>query len=222
MSEILTASELQQSGLIAIVRTDRDVDLRRVAEALAEGGIRAMEITLNTPGALPAIGEIRRALAGTVRVGAGTVLDAADARSAWETGAEFLVTPTLQFDTIAFCRSQALPLACGCMTPTEALAAHRAGADFIKLFPADTLGPSYVRALLAPLPFLKIFPTGGVSLENLASYIQAGSAGAALGGNLVSREVLRDQNWPLLTETARQYVEALAAARASGKGNRSQ
>ena len=209
----LTAAELQEIGLIAIVRTDLDADMRRVAEALAEGGIRAMEITLNTPNALASITTVRRELSPALRVGAGTILNAADAQKAEEAGAEFLVTPTLQLDTIAFCRQHTLPLACGCLTPTEALTAHQAGADFIKLFPADTLGPSYVRALLAPLPFLRIIPTGGVSLQNVADYIQAGSVALALGSNLVSRQILRDGDWSGLTAFARDYVQALAAAR---------
>jgi len=220
MTDTLTAAELEEISLIAIVRTDLEADFGRVAEALAEGGIRAMEITLNTPGALPAIGAIRRALSPALRVGAGTILGPEDARDAHEAGAEFIVTPTLQPETVAFCRQHGLPIACGCLTPTEALAAHRAGADFIKLFPADTLGPGYVRALLAPLPFLKIIPTGGVSLDNLAAYIQAGGVGVALGSNLVGKAALRDGDWAGLTATARDYVQTLAAARAARKGER--
>ena len=218
MTDTLTAAELEEIGLIAIVRTDAETDLMRVAEALAEGGIRAMEITLNTPGALPAIREIRCAFSPTMRVGAGTILGPEDARAAHEAGAEFIVTPTLQLETIAFCRAQDLPIACGCMTPTEALAAHQAGADFIKLFPADSLGPGYVRALRAPLPFLRIIPTGGVSLDNIAAFIRAGCVGVALGGNLVSKAVLRDRDWAGLTAMSREYVQTLAAARAALKG----
>ena len=218
MTQTLTAAELEEIGLIAIVRTDADTDLMRVAEALAEGGIRAMEITLNTPGALPAIGAVRRAFSPAMRVGVGTILGPQDARAAFEAGAEFLVTPTLQPDTIAYCRDNALPIACGCMTPTEALAAHQAGADFIKLFPADTLGPAYVRALRAPLPFLRIIPTGGVSLDTLALFLQAGCVGVALGSNLVSKTVLQNQDWDALAATARRYVQTFASARAALKG----
>lgn len=213
MPNTLTAAELQEIGLIAIIRTDLDTDLMRVAEALAEGGIRAMEITLNTPGALTAITAIRYAFSPGMRVGAGTILNASDARSAFDAGAEYIVTPTLQLDTITFCRQQGLPIACGCMTPTEALTAHQAGADFIKLFPSDTLGPGYIRALLAPLPFLKIIPTGGISQDNLAAFFQAGCVGVALGSNLVSKAVLRDQDWAKLTVAAREYVQILAEAR---------
>ena len=215
MPNILTAAELEEIGLIAIIRTDLEADLMRVAEALAEGGIRAMEITLNTPGALAAITAIGHALSPGMRVGAGTILRPDDARAAFEAGAEFIVTPTLQTDTIAFCREHHLPIACGCMTPTEALTAHRAGANFIKLFPSETLGPGYVRALLGPLPFLKIIPTGGVSRDNLAAFLQAGSVAVALGGNLVSKAALRDQDWAGLTNAASDYVQTLAAARAT-------
>ena len=211
----MTAAELQDIGLIAIVRTHTESELVRVAEALAEGGIRAMEITLPTPGALDAIRTIRDTMSPALRVGAGTILGAEDARAAREAGAEFIVTPTMQPETIAFCRERGLPIACGCFTPTEALAAHRAGADFIKLFPADTLGPAYVRALLAPLPFLKIVPTGGVSLDNVAAWLQAGAVGVALGSGLVSKAVLRDKDWGTLTATARQFVQAFEAARAA-------
>lgn len=209
----LTAAELQEIGLIVIVRSELPTDLVHLARALAAGGVRAMEITLPTPGALDGIARIRQELGPKMRVGAGTVLGAVDAQAARDAGAEYLITPTLQMDTVALCVAQEIPLACGCMTPTEALAAQRAGADFIKLFPADTLGPAYVRALLAPLPFLKIIPTGGVSLENIADYVKAGSVGVAVGSNLVSKRALRENDWPGLTNLAHQYVEALAAAR---------
>ena len=214
MSDSLTASELENIGLIAIIRSDVETDLARLARALAEGGIRAMEITLNTPGALPAVAAIRRERGPVLRVGSGTILGPDDAQAAIDAGAEFIVTPTLQPDTIALCRGHSIPIVCGCMTPTEALAAHRAGADFLKLFPADTLGPGYVRALRAPMPFLKFIPTGGVSLETLHAFMQAGCVGVALGSNLVSKQILRDRDWQKLTDLARQYVELLAESRA--------
>ena len=214
MSDRLTASELEDIGLIAIVRSEGTTDLPRVAQALAEGGIRAMEITLNTPGALPAVAVIRDAQGPALRVGSGTILGPDDARAAMDAGAEFLVTPTLQTDTIALCRERAVPIVCGCLTPTEALAAYRAGADFLKLFPADTLGPGYVRALRAPMPFLKFIPTGGVSLDTLPAFIEAGCAGVALGSSLVSKQILHDRDWATLTDRARQYVQRLAESRA--------
>lgn len=213
----MTAAELEEIGLIAIVRAKIPVAALPVAVALARGGIRAMEITLNTPDALEGVTDLISRFGGVLRVGAGTVLDADDARRAVEAGAEFIVTPTLQPETVAFCRERAIPIACGAMTPTEALAAHRAGADFVKLFPADGLGPAYVRALLAPLPFLKIIPTGGVNRDTLADFIRAGCVGAALGSGLVSSRILGDADWERLTLLAQEYVQILAAARQNGE-----
>jgi 2-dehydro-3-deoxyphosphogluconate aldolase/(4S)-4-hydroxy-2-oxoglutarate aldolase len=174
-----------------------------------------MEVTLTTPGALAAITLLRREFSPKLRIGVGTVLDVSDALAAFEAGAEFVVTPTLQPETVALCRERGIPIACGALTPTEALAAHRAGADFVKLFPSDTLGPAYVKAILGPLPFLKIIPTGGVNLETLGPFIQAGCVGAAIGGNLVSRQILQEKDWKGLESLTRQYVTALAAARSA-------
>ncbi len=211
----LTAEELQQAGLVAIVRTGADAPFREIAAALLAGGLRAMEITLTTPGALEAITLLRREFSPNLRIGVGTVLDVSDALAAFDAGAEFVVTPTLQPETVAVCRERGIPIACGAMTPTEALAAHRAGADFVKLFPSDTLGPDYVRAILGPLPFLKIIPTGGVNLETLEPFIRAGCVGTAIGGNLVSRKILQEKDWKGLEALARQYVAALDAARSA-------
>lgn len=216
----MTAEELEDAGLIAIVRTDLDIPLLPVADALAQGGIRAMEITLNTPGALERIRAIRSEGVGTIHVGAGTILEPDDARRAMDAGAEFIVTPTVQTETIAVCRERNVPIACGAMTPTEALTVHRAGADFVKLFPAETLGARHIRALLAPLPFLKILPTGGVNRDTLADFIRAGCVGVALGSNLVSRDLLQAADWERLTERAREYVTLLRDARAACRDNR--
>jgi 2-dehydro-3-deoxyphosphogluconate aldolase/(4S)-4-hydroxy-2-oxoglutarate aldolase len=209
----LTAAELEEIGLIAIVRAPSDAHVVDAAQALRDGGMRAIEVTLNTPHALELICKIREKLGGAMRVGAGTILSPMDAVAAIESGAEFIVTPTLQTDTINFCKHQGIPIACGCATPTESHVAHQAGANFIKVFPAECLGTAYIKAILGPMPFLKLMPTGGVSLENLVSFIRADTAGAGLGGNLISKKVLHDQDWPALTALAKQYVETLAEAR---------
>jgi 2-dehydro-3-deoxyphosphogluconate aldolase/(4S)-4-hydroxy-2-oxoglutarate aldolase len=216
-SETLTAAELEQIGLVAIVRTGANAPFREIAAALLAGGLRAMEITLTTPDALAGIKQLRQEFSPSLRVGVGTVLDVSDALAAFEAGAEFVVTPTLQPETVAVCREHGIPIACGSLTPTEALAAHRAGADFVKLFPSDTLGPSYVKAILGPLPFLKIIPTGGVNLETLGAFIQAGCAGVAIGSNLVSKQILENKDWQGLETLASQYVAALDAARSAQK-----
>lgn len=214
-SKSLTSSVLEEIGLIAIVRTNFSAPIVEAGHALARGGVQAMEITLNTPGALEAIRRLRDEAGDGLHIGAGTILDGDDARRALDAGAEFIVTPTLQLDSIAVCRERGAPIACGCMTPTEALAAHRAGADFIKVFPADTLGPKYMKAMLAPLPFLKLIPTSGISLENLAAFIEAGCAGVALGSGLVGREILQQQDWDRLADLAAEFVQKLSAARSA-------
>lgn len=211
----LTADELQTIGIVAIVRTGADAPFREIATALLAGGLRAIEITLTTPGALAAITLLQREFSPRLRVGVGTVLDVSDAMEAIAAGAEFVVTPTLQPETVAACNAHKIPIACGSLTPTEALAAHRAGADFVKLFPSDTLGPAYVRAIFGPLPFLKIIPTGGVNLETLGPFIQAGCVGVAIGGNLVSKQILQEQDWKGLETLAGRYVAALHAARSA-------
>lgn len=195
-------------ALVAIVRADTDAPLVEAAHALRRGGIMAMEVTLTTPGALVSIETLRRALGETMRVGVGTVLSPDDAQKAIAAGAQFVVTPTLQMDTISACHQQNIPIFCGAFSPTECLAAHAAGADFVKLFPADTLGPAFVKALLAPLPFLRIVPTGGVSVETVGAFRRAGCVGAAVGSQLVSKEILRTEDWETLETTAAAFVRA--------------
>jgi 2-dehydro-3-deoxyphosphogluconate aldolase / (4S)-4-hydroxy-2-oxoglutarate aldolase len=213
MSTNLTASDLKEIGLISILRAPEPVDFVAISRALADGGILAMEITLNTPGALSAIGAVRSAVGSALRVGAGTILDENDARAAVDAGAEFIVTPTLQPQTIALCNSEQVPVICGCLSPTEALTAHRAGADFIKIFPADTFGPEYIRAILAPLPFLNVVPTGGVTLKNLKTWFDTGCAAVAVGGGLIGKQVLMDRDWEELRTSAHQFARAMANIR---------
>ncbi len=209
----LTAADLHRAGLVAIVRAASSAGVLEAARALRNGGAGAMEVTLNTPDALELIAAIRAEAQGAMSVGAGTILDAADARRAIEAGAQFIVTPTLQLDSIEMCRAHQIPIMCGAMTPTECLVAHRAGADFMKLFPAATLGPDYVRALLGPLPFLRLAPTGGVSLDNLAAWIEAGCALVAVGSELVSNATLRDGDFAGLEAKTRRFMAVLNAAR---------
>jgi 2-dehydro-3-deoxyphosphogluconate aldolase/(4S)-4-hydroxy-2-oxoglutarate aldolase len=170
-----------------------------------------LEITLNTPGALEGIAKVRQEL-GDVVIGAGTILCPADARAAIDAGAQFIVTPTLQLDTIAACRQRQVPIMCGAMTPTEILAAHSAGADYVKLFPAGSLGLEYIKAVLAPLPFVKIVPTGGVSLANLADFLRVCPA-VGVGGNLVDLKLISQGRWDELMAVARQFAQAAATVK---------
>jgi 2-dehydro-3-deoxyphosphogluconate aldolase/(4S)-4-hydroxy-2-oxoglutarate aldolase len=207
-----TAAQLERAGLIVIIRAPSSDHLVEAARALQGGGVRAMEITLNTPGALEAIAKIRAEIPG-ILCGAGTILEADNARAAVEAGAQFIVTPTLQMDSIAFCRAQGVPMVAGCASPTEALAAHRVGADFIKVFPAARFSLPHIAAMLEELPQLNVVPTGGVTPENLAGFFEAGCRAVAAGSNLVTKEILRTQDWKSLETAARRYVQAIELQR---------
>jgi 2-dehydro-3-deoxyphosphogluconate aldolase/(4S)-4-hydroxy-2-oxoglutarate aldolase len=175
-----------------------------------------MEVTLNTPGALEAISAIRAAMPEMV-CGAGTILMADDAVAAMGAGAQFVITPTLQVETVAVCRGRGVLVCVGCASPTEAMTAHRAGADFIKVFPAGTFGLAHIGAMLREMPQVNLVPTGGVTPENLHAFFDAGCRVAAVGSQLVSREVLRARDWDRVTNLARRYVEAIAKWRSESR-----
>src|SRR5881396_2968959 len=202
------------SGVIAVVRLPQSADLRGVAAALAAGGVTAVEITLTTPGALEAIAELASdpELKGSL-IGAGTVLDVKAARDVIARGARFVVSPTFDRFVVRYCRDHDVPCVPGAFTPTELLAAWHAGATAVKLFPASTLGPRYLPEVLAPLPFLRIVPSGGVSLENTGEWIRAGAAAVSVGSALVSAAWLADGATAELTARARALVDCVASAR---------
>jgi 2-dehydro-3-deoxyphosphogluconate aldolase/(4S)-4-hydroxy-2-oxoglutarate aldolase len=214
---MMTKSEIRERllnpGVVAIIRADSSAQLIDAAKALAEGGITAMEVTMTTPDALQVIRDVSQALGDGILMGVGTVLDTETARMALLAGAEFVVTPVMKPDIIQLCNRYSKLIACGAYTPTEALAAHEAGADFIKIFPADTLGPGYIKAIRAPLPQLQIIPTGGVDIHTAGDFIRAGCVAVAAGSSLVSKEILKTGDWAKLTATAKAFVEAVAIAR---------
>ena len=203
------------SGVIAVVRLPDAKDLRAAAVALAAGGVAAVEITLTTPGAREAITELAsdKGMARCV-VGAGTVLDEQAARDVLARGARFVVSPTLDRGVVRLCREQGVTCIPGAFTPTEMLEAWRAGAPVVKLFPASTGGPRYLREVLAPLPFLRVVPSGGVSLENAAEWVRAGAAAISVGSALVTPALVREAQWSELTARAREFVDSVAGARA--------
>ena len=203
---------LQARMPIAIIRLD---DLRAavaISQALVEGGLTALEFTLTNSAALAAVSDARTALGAAAMIGVGTVLTAAQAQDSAAAGAQFLVTPVLRREVIDVAHSQSMPIACGAFTPTEILDAWQAGAQMVKVFPARTLGPGYIKDVLAPLPDLKLVPTGGVDLENCAAYIKAGAFSVGIGSNLVDPKLVAAHNWAELTRRARAYVEACATA----------
>jgi 2-dehydro-3-deoxyphosphogluconate aldolase/(4S)-4-hydroxy-2-oxoglutarate aldolase len=203
-------SLLTKPGIIAVVRTDKTEQVPFICEALLAGGVIALEITFTVPNALAAIREASRRFGSQALIGAGTVLNAAACRDAIAAGAEFVVSPITKLEMVEAAHAADKPVMLGAYTPTEAQTAHEAGADFIKIFPADKLGPSYIKALRAPLPHLKIVPTGGVDLNTAADFLKAGCAALGVGGSLLTAEILKTNNWPELTRLARSFVEIVA------------
>lgn len=200
-------SRLVQPGIIAVIRTEKPSQLPDVCEALIAGGVIALEITFTVPDALEAIRDASRRFGERALVGAGTVLNAEMCRAAIGAGAEFVVSPVAKLEIVAAAHASDKPVMIGAYTPTEAQTAHEAGADFIKIFPADRLGPSYIKALRAPLPHLKIVPTGGVDLNTAADFLKAGCAALGVGGSLLTADVLKTGNWAELTRLAKAFVE---------------
>ena len=206
-------SLLTDPGIIAVVRAQQAAQVLPLSEALIAGGVRVIEITMTTPNALAAIREAREKLGERALIGVGTVLDADTARAAIAAGAEFVVTPICRTELVAIAHAAGCPVMLGAYTPTEAQLAYEAGADFIKIFPADTLGPGYIKALRAPLPHLRIVPTGGVDVQNVADFLKAGCAALGVGSSLVSTKILQEADWPELTRRANAFVAAARKAR---------
>jgi 2-dehydro-3-deoxyphosphogluconate aldolase/(4S)-4-hydroxy-2-oxoglutarate aldolase len=200
-------------GVVAIIRADSSEQLIEASRALIDGGIPGIEVTMTTPNALKVIAEVCRVFGERALVGVGSVLDVKTARAALEAGAEYVVTPVLKPEVIGFCREAGKPVLAGSFTPTEAQTAHELGADFIKIFPADVLGPKYIQSIRGPLPHLRIIPTGGVDVVTAGEFIKAGCVAVAAGSTLVSKEILKNKEWAKLSELAAQFVAAVAKAR---------
>ncbi|MEA3212178.1 MAG: 2-dehydro-3-deoxyphosphogluconate aldolase / (4S)-4-hydroxy-2-oxoglutarate aldolase [Chthoniobacter sp.] len=210
-SEIIR--RLLDPGILAIIRADSSAQLISVVEALLAGGVTAMEVTMTTPNALQLISEVRGRFGDEVLMGVGSVLDPETARIAILEGAEFVVTPVTKPEIIRMCNRYAKPIASGAFTPTEALTAHESGADFIKIFPADQGGPKYIKNILAPLPMLQIIPTGGVTPETVADFLEAGCVALGVGSSLVSKEILAGGDWRRLTSRAQEFIQAVKKVR---------
>lgn len=204
-----TLQAILAQRLIGIIRMKRYHHPVEIAEALVRGGLTILEYTMSGEGALDCVAQVRAELGVRVCVGAGTVLDAAAAEAAIAAGAQFIVTPAVVPDVIEVCNQRGVPVVCGALTPTEMLAAVRAGADLVKLFPARLGGPAYVRDLLGPFPELQLVATGGVSAENARSFLDAGAVAVAVGGNLVSERAVREDRWAEIEANARACVDAI-------------
>jgi 2-dehydro-3-deoxyphosphogluconate aldolase/(4S)-4-hydroxy-2-oxoglutarate aldolase len=197
---------IRATGVIAIVRARRSDQLIAAADAIKAGGVRAIEVTMTTPGALDVIREASERYGSDFLFGAGTVLDAETARSAILAGAGFVVAPTLNLETIALCNRYGTPVMPGCYTPTELLTAWEAGADLLKLFPASFGGAGLIKAILAPLPQLEIVPVGGVDLDTAASFIRNGAAALGVGSSLINQKLLDAGDMDELTRRAAAFI----------------
>ena len=204
-----TLQSILASGLIAIIRSDRPEGLVDTAKALAVGGVKALEVTLTTPGALDAISDLAAASKGEFVVGAGSVLDAESARAAILSGAEFLVMPNLNIGAIEVGKRYGKVVCPGALTPTEIVNAQQAGADIIKIFPASSLGAGYIKAVKAPLPQVRLMPVGGMNLQNIGDYFRAGACAVGVGGSLVNSKLIAQGNFSGIADLARQYLRAV-------------
>ncbi|MBM3982892.1 MAG: bifunctional 4-hydroxy-2-oxoglutarate aldolase/2-dehydro-3-deoxy-phosphogluconate aldolase [Planctomycetes bacterium] len=201
-------------GIVAVVRFSDPAPLVRVVEALAAGGVTVAEVTFTVPDALDVIRAAKRQLGDRVLLGAGTVLDPETARAAFLAGAEFVVAPTVNPDVIRMCRRYDKLAMPGAFTPTEVLTAWDAGADIVKVFPAEVVGPAFFKALRGPLPQVKLMPTGGVDLSTAGEFLRAGAVCLGVGGQLVDPKAVAAGDFARITELARQYTDTVKRHRA--------
>ena len=208
-------SQLSNPGIVAVVRAPKTEMVIPLSEALLAGGVIAIEITMTTPNAIAAIRDASARLGDRALIGVGTILKPADCQAAIDAGAQFVVTPICRTELVAIAHRANRPIMLGAYTPTEAQTAYEAGADMIKIFPADTLGPGYIKGIRAPLPHLKIVPTGGVDLNTIGDFFKAGCPAVGVGGSLVSAKLMQAGDWAGLTRLAAQFVEAAMKAKAA-------
>ncbi|MFO8115768.1 MAG: bifunctional 4-hydroxy-2-oxoglutarate aldolase/2-dehydro-3-deoxy-phosphogluconate aldolase [Halorubrum sp.] len=209
-----TLSRLADTGVVAVLRGVEADQLIEITEALREGGVTAVEVTADTPDVAGKLGEVTGSFGDEVVVGTGTVLDSETARTTLMAGAEFVVSPSLHEDVIETCNRYGAVTAPGVMTPTEAIRGYEAGADFVKVFPAKTVGPTHLGAMKGPLGQIPMMPTGGVGPNNAADYIEAGAFAVGAGGSLVDYDAAERGDYDEITETAREFVEVVEEARA--------
>jgi 2-dehydro-3-deoxyphosphogluconate aldolase/(4S)-4-hydroxy-2-oxoglutarate aldolase len=197
---------------VGIIRVQENEDLVLIAHALQAGGLKCVEITMNSVGALHAIEKARRDLPDII-MGAGTVLDGATARHAILAGAEFIVTPTVEPDVIEMAHRYGVVIIPGAMSPTEILTAWELGVDMVKVFPADVLGPAYLKAIHGPLSQIPLAPTGGITANNAGEFIKAGAAIVSAGGWLVNKKAIIEGRYEEITKRAQELIQAVKEAR---------
>ncbi|HEX5964472.1 MAG TPA: bifunctional 4-hydroxy-2-oxoglutarate aldolase/2-dehydro-3-deoxy-phosphogluconate aldolase [Pyrinomonadaceae bacterium] len=214
MSKAAVLQTIRDIGIIPVVRAQSAAEAMEAIDAIRAGGISILEITMTVPGAVAVIEEVSKKYGSEALVGAGTVLDGETARACILAGARFVVSPSLNLETIEMCRRHDIAVMPGALTPTEVVQAWSAGADFVKVFPANAVGgASYIKSLKAPLPQIELVPTGGVSLKTAADFIRAGASALGVGADLVDLKAIREGQHGLITERAREFVRIVAEAR---------
>ncbi|MBI5931558.1 MAG: bifunctional 4-hydroxy-2-oxoglutarate aldolase/2-dehydro-3-deoxy-phosphogluconate aldolase [Chloroflexi bacterium] len=207
------ADVVLKNRLVAVIRHDDLANFRPLAETLLAGGVRILEFTLTNLDSLKAVESLRQTLpifdTGEALIGIGSVRSIEHTRQAINAGAQFLVSPVQQLEMVAECQRRGVTSICGAYSPTEIATAAGSGADFVKVFPADTLGPAYMKGVLAAMPELRLVPTGGVTLENIAQYLKAGCVAVGVGSALVSPKMIALRDWDSLRQLASQYIEQI-------------
>ena len=207
-------AQVEALGIVAVIRLKDPAKLRAVVDAIAAGGVRALEVTMTVPGAVGLIRELAPTLPDGFLLGAGTVTDVATARAVIDAGASFVVSPVFKPEVVAACHERDVAAMPGCFSPTEILAAYESGADIVKVFPATALGPQFIKDVRGPLPQVKLMPTGGVTLENAGDWIRAGAVAVGLGSALVDARAIEGDHWDVITANARLVVANVGGARA--------
>ena len=210
----LTAA-IEQAGVVAVIRVKDAARLRAIVDAIGEGGVRALEVTMTVPGAVEVIRELGPALPSGFLLGAGTVVDAETAVRTIDAGAQFVVGPVFRRKIIDVCHERDVPVLPGCFTPTEILEAWDAGADIVKVFPATPLGPGFFKDVRGPLPHIKLMPTGGVTIDNAADWIRAGAVAVGVGTALLDADAIAVGDYRALRDRAERLVANVRAARAA-------
>ena len=209
---------LEAAGIIPVLRARSAKEAMGVVEAMVAGGITVMEVTMTVPGAIDVLRELKRSYGDKLLLGSGTVTDGAECVATIEAGAEFVVSPSLHLDVIAETKARDKVSLPGALTPTEVITAWRAGADFVKVFPCSAMGgASYLKSLKAPFPFLRLVPTGGVTLQTAASFLEAGASALGVGVDLVNVAAIADGKPEVITNAAKAYLEVVARTRAAAK-----
>ena len=204
---------IERAGIVAVIRIKDPGKLQAVVDAISEGGIRALEVTMTVPGAIELIADLAPRMPHGFLLGAGTVLDAETAIKVIDAGARFIVSPVFRRDVIDACHSRDVAVTPGCFTPTEILDAWDAGADIVKVFPATALGPGYIKDVRAPLPHVKLMPTGGVTLDNAGDWITAGAVAVGVGSALTDAKAIEAGKFDVLRANAERIVRSVRAAR---------